>query len=454
MKVIGYSLTRVTGLFFLLFMGITITANAQNYEKLRRELQQKQDTTRSEIEQLKQQITSYQNQISQTEKKFAGLNKEYENLKKEIALRNAVIKKLENERNDILKEIKVTQKAYDAKAKKLKELIANYQKTLSYLYKHGRTSEFALILTAHSFNQMLIRAYYLRKFELYRQNQANEIKKAQAYLKQKENELTLAKEKNTSVLSETQQERKQLRSKVTKRKQVISALRRDKRSLQDMLHNTRKEVNNLNNTLSDLISKENKVRREEENRLRRLEEERKKRLAEAKKIKDAAKRKQEVAKYSKPIDFHTTSISDAELKKLGKEFANEKGKLPWPVHQGVITAHFGTKVNPVYGTRVTNLGIEITTKAQSPVHTVSDGYIFAVKPLTGFGNLVFVNHGKYKTVYGNLSKVLVHKDMIVRKGDVIGLSGDKYSAKGNVVFFMIRDGNHNVNPEKWIKKHS
>lgn len=78
--------------------------------------------------------------------------------------------------------------------------------------------------------------------------------------------------------------------------------------------------------------------------------------------------------------------------------------------------------------------------------------MFAIEPIPGYGDLVFVNHGRYKTVYGNLSQVMVHKNMILSKGDVIGLSGDKDSAKGEVLFFMVRNGNKNVDPESWLVK--
>lgn len=431
---------------------LTISAQAQNYEQVRAELQQKQAATSAEIQRLKKQILSYQDQITQTDKKFTTLNKEYENLNKEIALRNALINKLNKERDEIENEIDVTRESYNQKQAELNKLIANYKKTLVYLYEHGRVSELALILTSKSFNQMLVRSYYLRKFEQYRTNQEKEIKQAQNDLKQKESELNDARSRNKKVLDETKSEKEKLKSRTTRQKHVIAALRRDRRNLRGMLSNVRKQVNDLNKTLSRLIAESERVRKKEEERIMRLEAVRQKRLAEAEKIKDAAKRKAEIAKYSKPIVEPKETMSDNELKVIQKEFGEDKGKLPWPVSHGVITDHFGTKVNPVYGTRITNYGIDIATSPKAPVHAVFNGYVFAVQPLTGFGNLVFVNHGRYKTVYGNLSQVLVHTGMIVHQGDVVGLSGDKNSAKGDAVFFLIRDGNKNVNPENWLKK--
>lgn len=427
-------------------------AFAQNYAKMQKELQARQQETRNEINELKGRIDSYQQQISATQTKFKTLNKEYNNLQDEIALRNALLKKLHNEQSDIHQEINVTRKSITAKEDEYKRLTQNYQKTLEYLYKHGRESEIALILTSQSLNQMLVRSYYLRKFAEYRQNQLQQIQNVRMDLAQKKNSLEKSQARNKKVIRETNTEREKLRKRTQKEKNIIADLRKNKSGLEKMLGNVRNQVNTLNNTLSDLILQEDRVIKAEEVRMRLLEAKRKRRLAEARNISDPAKRKAEVAKYSEPVAVSTVIPTDAELKTVQKEFASEKGKLPWPVSNGVITTHFGMKINPVYGTRIPSYGIDISAAPRSEVHAVCDGYVFAVQPLTGYGNLVFVNHGRYKTVYGNLSEVDVRKNSFVHAGDLIGLSGDENSAKGKTVFFMIRDGDKNVNPEKWLQK--
>ena len=119
---------------------------------------------------------------------------------------------------------------------------------------------------------------------------------------------------------------------------------------------------------------------------------------------------------------------------------------------GTITERFGERVHPVFRTRTSHPGIDIAVRSRSPVQVVHDGYVFAVQPFTGFGNVIMVHHGRYKTVYGNLSDVFVSRGQVLKSGDVIGLSGDENSIRGEVLFFMIRDGSNNVNPESWIRK--
>ena len=432
-----------------LFFGIS-RVYGQDYQRQRQELIKKQRATQLEIIQLKNQIESYKKQISETETKFEKLNNDYQSLSKEIVLRNALIKKLRNEESTVQHEIEVTQKSYQNKENELKRLVAEYQKTLTYLYIHGRESEIALILTSRSLNQMLVRSYYLKKFDAFRKNQENQIKKAQQQLEQRKQELEASKKKNEDLLADTRKEKRDLEQRQHLQKNMITHLKKDRGHLQNMVKKTRKQVADLNTTLTNLIAEADKVRQAEEKRLHQLEAERQKRLAEAELIKDPAKRAAMIKRYSTPVT-EKNEVTDSEIHTFQKEFASDKGKLPWPV-DGVVTSHFGTVTDPLYGTKIPNLGIDIAAPPQTPVHAVCDGYVFAIQPLPGYGDLVLVNHGRYKTVYGNLSQVMVHKNMVINKGQVLGLSGDKNSAKGEVLFFMVRDGKRNVNPESWLRK--
>ncbi len=422
---------------------------AQDYQQMRRNLIEKQRSTQHEIIQLKSQIESYRKQFTATENKFEETRKHYEALNKEIILRNALIKKLQKEQQTVQHEIEVTQQAYQEKEQELNKLILQYQHTLTYLYTHGRETSLALLLTSHSVNQMLVRAYYLRKFAQFRKGQEDRIREDEQQLEARRKDLEASQKEKKELLGETRGEKEDLEQRSKLQQNMIADIRKDRGRLKKMIKDTRRQVDDLNSTLTKLIAQAEKVQMAEERRLRRLEAERQQKLAAAEKIKDPSKRAEMVKRYSAPI-VDRNKITKAEINTFQKEFASEKGKLPWPV-DGIVTAHFGIVVHPLYGTKISNLGIDIAAPPATPVHAVSDGYVFAIQPITGYGDLVFVNHGRYKTIYGNLSQVLVHKNMIVRQGDVIGLSGDKNSARGEVLFFMIHVGKKNVDPESWLK---
>jgi hypothetical protein len=59
-------------------------------------------------------------------------------------------------------------------------LIEQFQQILTYLYKHGRTTELALVLTSSSINQLLVRSHYLAKFDQFREEQESQIRETQS----------------------------------------------------------------------------------------------------------------------------------------------------------------------------------------------------------------------------------------------------------------------------------
>lgn len=441
--------------FFILAISFCVLGShsvwAQDFKEMRKELVLKQQNTRSEIQELNAQINQYQDRLNLAEEKYDRLYKQFENLKHLIALQEEKIEKLQEEQAHIKEEIGIIEQEIVQNQDRLAKLTENYKKTLRYIYKHGRTSQLALIFSSASINQMLVRSYYLQKFKEYREEQAQEIKETQEELKQNKEQLEVAREKNAEVLAEIQSEKAEQEEKKKLQEKNVALLQRNRRQIRNKLEEVQRQKEKLNNTLTSLIMEEERVRKAQGERIRKLEEERKQRLAEARAIENDTERAREVAKYSAPIT-REGFLGEEELDKIESSFAKDKGNLPWPVESGTISEHFGRKRHPVYGTVTPNLGIEIVTKPRAPVRAVHAGYVVDVLPITGYGDVVLVSHGKYITAYGNLSQVMIRKRSILQEGDVIGLSGDEDSARGQSVFFMVRESNTNLDPETWLSK--
>ncbi|MEX2403350.1 MAG: peptidoglycan DD-metalloendopeptidase family protein [Balneolales bacterium] len=436
------------GLSAFLVIILNLAAGAQDYNSMRQELQEEQNKARSNINSLREQIEAAEQQISRVDDEYNRVYQKYQNLEREIALRDEVIINLQDEGRHLLQEIDINRQSIKELADDLERLIGNYQKTLTYLYKNGRIPDVALLLTAGSINQMLIRSYYLNRFDEYRQDQSDQIEAAQEELEKTKNELVANQEKNDVLLAEKQSEQEKQRQGISQQQEIVENTRRNRQRWRDRLASYESEVDELEDTLSKLINDEVEIREAENNKLRIIEAERKRRLAEAEDVGDEAA----IARYSSP-SRSAGLPSEEEMTIVEESFSKAKGELPWPVEYGAISAQFGNKVNPLYGTKVNNPGVEIATEAQSPVKVVHDGYVFAVQSLPGFGTCIFVNHGRYITVYGNLSEVRARRNAHLKAGDIIGLSGDDNSLKGQALFFMVREGNINLDPEQWITRN-
>lgn len=408
----------------LFFTGLTTNkAAAQDsldYEQKRAEIAERQLAARSQIENLEEQIETYTERLGYATNRFDQMFRQYEELERVIALQQEQIRQMTHEQQQIREEIMLIQSNLNELEQDLIRLIQQYKQTLTYLYKNGRTTELVLLFTSTSFNQLLIRSYYLKKFDEHRQIQADEIEAKQKQLETNKADLEELEQKNEAALASIQQETENLEEKRHLQERNIELLRRDRNNLQNQLENFQKQRDDLENALSDLIEEEEAIRRE-------------------------------TGVASSPLREGGSRVTNNELAAYETDFENQRGNLPWPVDNGTITEKFGVRTHPVFRTQTNNPGIDIATTPRSSVKAVADGYVFGIQPFSGFGEVILVNHGTYKTAYGNLSNIYVRKNQVLRQGDIIGQSGDENSIRGEVLFFLVREGNQFVNPEIWLR---
>jgi murein DD-endopeptidase MepM/ murein hydrolase activator NlpD len=138
---------------------------------------------------------------------------------------------------------------------------------------------------------------------------------------------------------------------------------------------------------------------------------------------------------------------------LSSGFANNKGKLPWPVDDGFVSIPFGTYTVPGTTLKDVNSGITISTpSANTTVKAAFDGEVTAVLNMDD-GMAVMISHGKYRTVYSNLSGVSVSKGATVRTGQAIGRVGaDDEGGSGGKLEFILMVEKQFVNPAPWLRR--
>ncbi|MGQ9708127.1 MAG: murein hydrolase activator EnvC family protein [bacterium] len=123
----------------------------------------------------------------------------------------------------------------------------------------------------------------------------------------------------------------------------------------------------------------------------------------------------------------------------------KKGELPWPV-SGTVVGKFGVHVEPKYGTRTKNLGIDISCKRDSPVKAIWMGTVSYADVFIGQGLMVILEHGGgYYSVYSRLEEINVSSGQKVESGHILGLSGD-------VLHFELRVGGIAVDPAEWLER--
>lgn len=108
---------------------------------------------------------------------------------------------------------------------------------------------------------------------------------------------------------------------------------------------------------------------------------------------------------------------------------------------------------PVTGGRLTqefhpgHTGIDIAVPTGTEVKSTMDGrVIHAGWNAQGYGNLVIVENGPYRTYYAHLSSIPVSAGDEVKAGTIIGLSGSTGNSTGPHLHYEIRKNKMAIDP--------
>lgn len=91
--------------------------------------------------------------------------------------------------------------------------------------------------------------------------------------------------------------------------------------------------------------------------------------------------------------------------------------------------------------------IDLAVPEGTPVRATMDGQVvFAGWDTHGYGNLVILENGPYRTYYAHLSEIPVQVGQQVRAGEVIGLSGNTGNSTGPHLHYEIRLNGQPIDP--------
>lgn len=224
----------------------------------------------------------------------------------------------------------------------------------------------------------------------------------------------------------------------------------------------RQNMSRKNTLLADISERNADLNVQQQNENRMIGDFKKKEGEITKKLKAEQKNRERLAKeLEKFIRKETKKNTDKTTgtykmtpaeKIISDDFAKNKGRLPWPVGQGVISEKFGINQDPVYKQiKMTNNGVNITTMKNADVRSVFNGVVSEIILIPGFNNTVIVRHGNYLTVYANLINVSVKKgDKVVTKQNIGRVAND--IEKGSVLNFQVWMNTTKMDPELWLAK--
>ena len=117
-----------------------------------------------------------------------------------------------------------------------------------------------------------------------------------------------------------------------------------------------------------------------------------------------------------------------------------------------ISSSFGYRSDPFTGTKKRHTGMDFACHVGNHVYATADGVVESVSSGSyGYGKFIVVDHGfGYKTRYAHLSSIGVEEGMTVRRGTLIGLSGNSGRSSGPHLHYEVMYMGRYMNPLNYM----
>ena len=378
-----------------------------------------QDTRRQESRkaQLEKEIAAINRQLKDNARSSSRALTDLALVRRKIAARQELIAESDREIRALDDSMKVRQQEIDRLQARHDTLSLYYNRLVRGAYKN-RDSRlwYMYILSSENIGQAVRRFGYLKGLSRNMSEQAKRIQETAAALELEKERLAGLKEEAQVLRGQRQADVDALRGEEGESASLVARLEKDRRKYQNDLRKKNREVEALNREIAEIIRK--------------------------------ATAKPKSGGKSTARGGKTTSTAVDET--LSKNFAANKGRLPWPV-EGTVIESYGQHYHPVYKNVKLpfNNGVTLAVSRGAQAHAVFDGTVAQVVVIPGYNQCVLVQHGSYFTFYCKLKSVTVKAGEKVKTGQALG-TVDTLSGEDQFHFQLWQERTPQ-NPENWLR---
>ena len=306
----------------------------------------------------------------------------------------------------------------------LQSLKEDYAAMVVKSYKSkSQQSRVLFLLSSNDFLQAYKRIQYMKQYANYRKKQGESIKAKTLLLQQLNKDLIAQRKEKDLLITQNIAAKAELKKERESQQTLITSLKKEETTFTKQIRSKQQKANKINGQIKKLI-----------------------REAIA-----AANKKAREEKAKTTTASATTFALTPEAAAIAKDFKNNKGKLIWPVKQGLVINKYGTRQHPQFpNVTQTFHGVEIATNANAQARTVFNGKILQIQQLKNANKAVMIQHGDYITIYYNLATIGVKKGDRVSTKDPIGKVFTHPVTKETVIKFMVYKNDTEMNPADWI----
>lgn len=406
-----YSKKKFLALCLAALMAVPTGALAKSSKSLTIEKNKK----KQEQMQIKNKLNKEKSNISNTESEKKSVSVDIENLDAKIQVTSAKISSLESEIGRLNKDIEENQEKLEEAQVNLSENTDALRMRLREMYKRGNVNYLEVLLNSKDIEELLRNNEIISSIARADRELIEFIQEQIDTIKQTEERLQIDKAKVSASRAAVVNERQSYQAAVDAKNNYMKVL---ESNLDLYKAEFEKAQANWDSLDAEIV---------------RLQ----KQIAEQKKAEEAA------ARARKATRVHS-NITVSSAPRNGQSYT-------WPVpgHYS-ISSPFGYRVHPILGYSKFHSGIDIPAPSGTPIVAAKSGTVIMSKLMSGYGNVVMVDHGDTVTVYAHCSALNVGVGDSVSAGDVVAFVGSTGLSTGAHLHFEVRVNGSPVNPLGYV----
>ncbi|AJA48617.1 peptidase M23 [Clostridium pasteurianum DSM 525 = ATCC 6013] len=333
--------------------------------------------------------------------------KELENLDKDMNQVGSQIQKLNGKIANLNYQIKEKENDIEVKKQEFSKENQLFKSRVRAMYQSGNSGYLEVILNSKNFSDVISRIDMVKRIIAYDKALMSDIKDRQESLEKNRLELESNKNIAAKLKNEADGKYKSLQTTANEKKQLVEKLEKDKNFYENMISKEQSESQKLEKSIQEIKKESSRI---------------------------VASRGGNIGASSSQSSSQGDKIStsSSKISSKGNLFSVTGSSYP-------ITSPFGMRFHPVLNYSRLHAGMDIGVPMGTPIYALKDGVVIAAESMSGYGNVVMINHGDITSVYAHNSSLAVSVGQKIKGGQLISYSGNSGVSSGAHLHFEIRN---------------
>lgn len=398
--------------YILFILVLTTLPGIVFAQKTKRELESKKKKLQEDIQYLNTLLEQTTNNKQSSLGRLMTVNRK-------INLQEQVIETVSKEIGIIQAQIKASNDSISSMEMRLGDLKKEYARMVVDAYKTEKGyNKLSFIFASKDFEQAALRMRYVQQYQEYRHRQAVMIDSTSKEVGKKVTRLQKTKDEKNQLLVNVESERRSLDGEKAEQQKIYEQLKGKEKQYRKELTEKQRASQKLDESIKKLVEEE---------------------------IRKSNANTKTTGTSSKRLEMKLTPEAQA----LSQNFENNKGKLPWPVVEGVITRPFG-EYSPMPGITMSNSGVDIATSKGAIARAVFGGTVSTVTEDPENGKVIIIRHGEFLSVYRHLNSVFVKTGDKVTTKQTLGTIVYDEQEQVSDLELQIWKGESKLDPQEWL----